>query len=167
MMAGKKNGRRRHILVDTLGNLLLLAVLAADIQDRDGGMDLVAHIKRRYPRIAKIWADQGYTGDFVTWLKETYNIDVEITKRSDDSPGFVVIPWRWVVERTFAWLIRYRRLSKDYEFRTECSESMIYLASCHLMLKRLSPKEEILKPHRANHNRRYRDPIAITMKNAA
>jgi putative transposase len=167
MMAGKENGRRRHILVDTMGNLLLLAVLAADIQDRDGGMDLVATIKRQFPRLAKIWADQAYTGDFVTWLKETYDIDVEITKRSDDSAGFVVIPWRWVVERTFAWLIRYRRLSKDYEFRTECSESMIYLASCHLMLKRLTPKEIVLKPHRANHNRRYRDPMTMTMENAA
>ena len=88
----------------------------------------------------RIWADGGYRGEFVEWVhKEHKKIVVEITLRSDDQKGFQVIPWRWVVERTFAWLGGFRRLSKDYEFDLHTSESMIYIASIYRLLRRLAP----------------------------
>jgi putative transposase len=93
-----------------------------------------------FKRLRRIWADGGYRGEFVEWVAKKFKkIVVAITLRRDDLKGFEVIPWRWVVERSFAWLGAYRRLSKDYEFFTEHSESMIYLASIHRLLRRLAP----------------------------
>jgi putative transposase len=138
--AGKKvNGRKRHILVDTLGLLLSVKVLAANIQDRDGAKPLLDEVKERMPRLYLIWADGGYRGKLITWVATTCLWLLEIVKRNDDVKGFVVLPRRWVVERTFAWLCRNRRLSKDYERRCESSEAFIYVAMIHLMLKRLKP----------------------------
>jgi len=114
--AGKKvNGRKRHLLVDTLGLVLMVIVHAANVQDRDGAKWLLEKVKGRFPRLRLIWADGGYAGQFVDWVKTVCQRVLEIVKRSDEVPGFQVLPHRWVVERTFGWLGRYRRLSKDYE----------------------------------------------------
>jgi putative transposase len=136
--AGKKvNGRKRHLLVDTLGLVLMVVVHAANIQDRDGARLLLEKARGRFPRLRLIWADGGYTGKLVDWVKTLCLWVLEIVKRSDDVKGFQVLPHRWVVERTFGWLGRYRRLSKDYEGLPESSEAMIYIAMIHLMVRRL------------------------------
>ena len=138
---GKKvKGRKHHILVDTLGNLLGVVVSAANIQDREGAIALIATLTHMFQlRLQKIWADGGYTGEkLLNWLYVQFRILLEIVKRSDTQQGFLVLPKRWVVERTFAWLGRFRRLSKDYEHCTRSSEGMVYLASIHTMLKRLA-----------------------------
>jgi transposase len=134
-------------VVDTLGNLEAAVVTAADVEDRDGGDLLFLVAPKIAASLKKLWADQKYRGAFVEWMREDYAIDVEVVKRADDQVGFVVLPKRWVVERTLAWLSRSRRLSKDYERLAECSESMIYIASIHLMLQRLRPDETGAKPY--------------------
>jgi putative transposase len=138
--AGKKvKGRKRHILVDTVGHLLKVVVHRADIQDRDGAKLLLsALLPISQLRLLKIWADGGYRGALVDWCKEQMNIILEIVSPLPSQEGFVVLPRRWVVERTFAWLGHYRRLSKDYEECTGNSEGMIYMASIHTLLKRLT-----------------------------
>lgn len=136
--AGKKvNGRKRHLLVDTLGLVLMVVVHAANIQDRDGAKLLLEKARGRFPRLRLIWADGGYAGKLVEWVKTFCHRVLEIVKRSDDIEGFQVLPHRWVVERTFGWFGRYRRLSKDYEGLPESSEAMIYIAMIHLMVRRL------------------------------
>ncbi|HEV7373393.1 MAG TPA: IS5 family transposase, partial [Pyrinomonadaceae bacterium] len=138
--AGKKvNGRKRHILVDTIGLLLIVKVLADNIQDRDAAKVLLGEIKERMPRFHLIWADGGYRGKIIKWVATTCLWLMQVVKRNDDVKGFKVLPRRWVVERTFAWLSRNRRLSKDYERLCETSEAWIYTAMIHLMLKRLRP----------------------------
>lgn len=136
-------GRKRHILVDTLGNLLKVLVTVANMSDGKAAMELLKTLpKVLFKRLKRIWADGGYRGEFVAWVAKKFKkIVVDITLRSDDLKGFEVIPWRWVVERSFAWLGAYRRLSKDYEFFTFHSESLIYLASIHRLLKRLAPAQ--------------------------
>jgi putative transposase len=137
--AGKKiNGRKRHIVVDTMGLILMVMVLPASIQDRDGAKLLLDAVLARFGRLKLIWADGGYAGQLVGWVKETWRRTLEIVKRSDTAKGFKVLPRRWVVERTFGWLGRSRRLSKDYERQSTSGEAMIYLAMSRLMLKRLS-----------------------------
>lgn len=113
-------------------------VHAADIQDRDGAKLVCEKLGDRFPRLQKIWADGAYSGKFVEWAKETGPWLVEIVKRSDTAVGFEVLPRRWVVERTFAWLGRFRRLSKDYEALIESSEAMIRLAMIRFMVRRLA-----------------------------
>ncbi|MBC7226963.1 MAG: IS5 family transposase [Thermoflexales bacterium] len=135
--AKKVNGRKRHLLVDTLGLLLMVIVHAANIQDRDGAKLLLEKAQGRFPRLRLIWADGGYAGKLIDWVKSFCHWVLEIVKRSDAVKGFQVLPHRWVVERTFGWLGRYRRLSKDYEGLPENSEAMIYIAMIHLMLRRL------------------------------
>jgi len=136
--AGKKvKGRKRHILVDTLGLLLTVKVLTADIQDRDGAKQLMKSIKEQMPRLYLIWADGGYRGKLIKWVLVNYLWILEIVKRSDDLKGFQVLPKRWIVERTFSWLNRNRRLSKDYERELTSSEAWIYFSMSILMLKRL------------------------------
>ena len=125
-------------MVDTLGLILAVAVHRADVQDRDGAKMVLAKLKGQFSRLQLIWADGGYSGKLVDWAFQFGRWVLEIVKRSDDVPGFAVLPHRWVVERTFGWLGRYRRLSKDYEELTETSESMIHLAMLHLMTRRLS-----------------------------
>jgi len=137
--AGKKvNGRKRHLLVDTLGLLLMVVVHAANIQDRDGAKLVLEKVKGRFPRLQLIWADGGYAGKLVDWVKTVCHWVLEVVKRNDDVKGFKVLPRRWVVERTSGWLGRYRRLSKDYEGLPETSEAMIYAAMIHLMVRHLA-----------------------------
>ena len=132
------SGRKRHIVVDTLGMILVLVVHAADIQDREGAMRVLKLLKGRFPLLKKIWADGGYAGQLIGWTAMFGGWILEIVKRTDKLPKFVVLPKRWIVERTFGWLGRYRRLSKDYELTIESSESMLYISMINLMLHRLA-----------------------------
>lgn len=137
--AGKKvNGRKRHILVDTIGLLLTVLVLPANIQDRDGAKQLLAAHFKQTPRrrVQHIWGDGGYAGTLVAWTRRMFRCTLEIVKRSD-LHTFKVLPRRWVVERTFGWLGRYRRLSRDYERQAKTGETMVQLAMIRLMLARL------------------------------
>ena len=134
-------GRKRHIVVDTMGLLLAVVVHAAHIQDRDGAKLVWERLQDRFARLQLIWADGGYRGKLVAWTKKIYHWTLEIVKRNDDVAGFEVLPKRWIVERTFAWLGRYRRLAKDYEEKTESSEALIYLAMINLMSRRLAKQK--------------------------
>lgn len=137
--AGKKvNGRKRHILVDTLGLIIGALVHEANIQDRDGAKLLLSGLIGKLPRLELIWADGGYAGKLVDWVKEKCNWVLDIVKRVEGTIGFKVLPRRWVVERTFAWLTRYRRMSKDYEYLTGSSEAFIYIAMINNMARRLA-----------------------------
>ncbi|HEU0183823.1 MAG TPA: IS5 family transposase [Blastocatellia bacterium] len=140
--AGKKTaGRKRHILVDTLGLLLLVIVHSAGIQDRDGARKVLSPLAHCFTRLRKIWADGIYTGDLAEWvrnLRTRNRIDFEMVKRTDKMKGFEVLPRRWVVERTFAWLSFNRRMSKDYELLPVTSETFIYISMIKLMLGRLA-----------------------------
>lgn len=138
--AGKKvNGRKRHVLVDTLGLILLVLVLPANIQDRDAARQLLERYygSQRRRRVKHIWADGGYAGALVAWAWQWWRCTVEIVKRTD-AHTFRVLPRRWVVERTFGWLGRYRRLSRDYERQAHTGETMIHVAMIRLMLARLA-----------------------------
>jgi putative transposase len=126
------------LIVDTLGMILAVVVHAADIQDRDGAKLVIEKLGNHFPRLRVIWADGGYAGKLIEWTASLGGWLLEIVKRSDDVKGFKLLPKRWIVERTFGWLGRYRRLSKDYEELPETSESMILLAMIHLMTKRLA-----------------------------
>lgn len=138
--AGKKiMGRKRHILVDTLGLIVTMVVTTAAVQDRDGARVLLRSFGIHRKKLRKVWVDGGYRGELVEWVKRTFRYCLEVVLRSDDIKGFLVLPKRWVVERTFAWLNNYRRLSKDYERFTETSETMIQIAMMRLMLRRLKP----------------------------
>jgi putative transposase len=136
---GKKlKGRKRHLLTDTLGNVLVVVVHAANIADSVGAKQVFECLAPVWQRsLQLVWADGSYEGALWTLIYALFQIVIAIVKRTDDQSGFVVLPKRWVVERTFAWLGRYRRLSKDYEQCPKSSAGMIYLASIHIMLKRL------------------------------
>jgi len=113
-------------------------VHAGDVQDRDGAELALADIAGRFIRLKKLWADGGYAGELIDNVRRWYGRTIEIVKRSD-AGKFIVLPKRWIVERTFAWLGKYRRLSKDYETNPQSSETMIRLAMINLMLHRLRP----------------------------
>ena len=118
-----------------------MVVTAANVQERDGAKQLLQGIRHKFSRLRHIWADGAYAGPLVEWVKTLRPhrpIRLEITKRTDAIKGFVVIPKRWIVERTFGWLNRYRRLSKDYELLPETSEAVIHVAMIHLMIRRLA-----------------------------
>ena len=133
------SGRKRHLVVDTLGLLLAIVVHAADVQDRDGAKLVLAELRGGFPRLSLIWADGGYAGQLLGWAQEAGQWAIEVVKRPVAQRGFAVLPKRWIVERTFAWLGRYRRLSTDYEERPASSETMIRIAMINLMLHRLEP----------------------------
>lgn len=136
--AKRIKGHKRHILVDTLGLLLMVEVTAANLTEKAGAMLLLAKINGRFPRLAKIFADGGYQGqEFRSWVQDNYGYDWEVVKRTQKR-GFKVLPWRWLVERTFAWLSRYRRLVIDYEALPASAEAFIYAAMVRLMVRRLA-----------------------------
>ena len=138
--AGKKiKGKKRHILVDTLGLLLHAVVHPADIQDRDGGILVLETLFGLFPFLRKLFADSGYQGQkFQNALAKVLpQIDIEIVRRSDRAKGFEVLPRRWVVERTLAWLNRCRRLAKDWENLNRSGLAFFKLASIRLMLRKL------------------------------
>jgi len=137
--AGKKvKGRKRHLLVDTLGLILAVVVHPANIQDRDGAKLVCEKVRGKFRRLSLVWADGGYTGQLIQWLADFCHWTLQIVKRCDKATGFHVLPRRWVVERTFGWIGRCRRLSKDYEADPHSSEAMVYIAMIQLMLRRLT-----------------------------
>ncbi len=137
--AGKKvNGRKRHLAVDTSGLLLAVVVTIAGIQDRDGAHRLLTALRARFSTISLIWADSGYAGRLVTWAQTVLAFAVTIVKRTDDLTGFQVIPRRWVVERTLAWISKHRRCVRDYEIRPQHAEAMVYIAMIMTMSRRLT-----------------------------
>jgi transposase len=138
--AGKKvNGLKRHIVVDTLGLLMLVAVTTASVQDRDGGAGILERLRFVMPSIVTVFADGGYAGRLVTYARQVLRLAVELVKKPDGQRGFAVLPRRWVVERTFAWLVRCRRLDRDYERLTATSEAWIKWAMIGIMVRRLEP----------------------------
>lgn len=138
--AGKKTkGRKRHILTDTIGLLLVLLVHSADVQDRDGAPDVLKAARFRFPWLRHVFADGGYAGQKLKdAMQGNGDWTVEIIRRSDTAKGFEILPRRWVVERTFAWLGRCRRLAKDWEKTVESSTAWGYIASIRLMSRRLA-----------------------------
>lgn len=151
-MPGKKIwGRKRHLLVDTQGLPLAVYVHAAHVQDRDGARLLLAPLQKFFPRLEKIWADSAYRGTLIGWIKEQLDCTLDIVTGLDgwvlingkpvrERSGFQVLPRRWVVEQTFGWLIRSRRLARDYEGLPTHSASLIQIALSRLMLARLVPR---------------------------
>jgi putative transposase len=138
--AGKQvKGRKRHIVVDTLGLLLLVMITPASLQDRDGGVQLCDEVQHQFVRLKKIWADSSYRGELVEYVQLWCRFVLEIVKRPAEQRGFQVQPKRWIVERTLSWLNPFRRLSKDYENTTTSSESMVKIAHIHVLLRRLRP----------------------------
>lgn len=137
--AGKKvNGTKRHIAVNTLRLLLAVVVTAANIQDRDGGHRLLARLREWLSTVTLVWADAGYAGRLLTRAATVLRLTVTIVERSDDVTGFTVLPRRWVVERTLAWLTRNRRLVRDYERLPTTGEALTTIAMIMLMSRRLS-----------------------------
>jgi len=137
--AGKKvKGRKRHVLVDVLGLVLAVLVLPADVQDRDGGWKVLWAAHPAYPSITKVWADGAYAGELVRRANDELKIEVEVVKPPPNTHTFKLLPRRWVVERTFGWLNRERRLSKDYERLPSTTEAWVNVAMVRLMTRRLS-----------------------------
>ncbi len=141
--SGKKiKGRKRHILVDTLGLLVVVVITAANVSEQAGAKQVFAklnELRSRFHRLAKIWVDGGYRGqDFMHWVIDVYRWILNVVTRHEEQKGFVVLPKRWLVERTFGWFNWCRRLSKDYEVLPETTQTFIYIAMIRLMLKQLA-----------------------------
>ena len=140
--AGKKvSGRKRHVAVDCLGLILAILITPAAVQDRDAAKSLVKFMVTMYGRLQIIWADGGYLGALVQWVKQLRpfgKLKLEIVRRSDRTKGFKVLPKRWIVERTFGWLFKSRRLCRDYEVRKDHSEAMIRICMIRIMVRRLA-----------------------------
>lgn len=138
--SGKKvNGRKRHLLVDTMGLLLAVVVTAASVSDPAGARLLFARLGGVGKKLRKIWVDGTYRGQLIRWVAQHLWFILQPVLRSDDLKGFVVLPRRWVVERTFAWITQCRRLDREYEGLPASSEAMIYIAMMRLMVRRLAP----------------------------
>ena len=131
-------GRKRHIVVDTLGLLLLVVVHAASLSDTEGALDVGAGLRGRFPRLRHVFADQGYRDTMIIWFRHWLHVVVEVVTRPPDQRGFHVQPQRWKVERTLGWFNRFRVLSKDYEVYADTSAQWVYLASIHVMQRRLA-----------------------------
>ncbi len=140
--AGKKvSGRKRHLAVDSLGLILAMTITSASVQDRVAAKGLITLLMSMYKRVQIIWADGGYLGTLVHWVKQLRpfgKLKLEIVRRWAPAKGFKVLPKRWIVERTFGWLFKSRRLCRDYEVRLDHSEAMIRICMIRLMLKRLA-----------------------------
>jgi transposase len=134
----KVKGRKRHLLVDVLGLLLVLKITSADVQDRDAAIPMLRESHREFPTLSKVWVDGAYNGQGIANAAEDTGIDVEMVKRSDDVTGFHVLPKRWIVERTNGWFGKCRILSKEYERTIESSEVNVYLCMISIMLRRLT-----------------------------
>ena len=133
-------GRKRHILVDTMGMLLAVVVHAASTPDRTGAERVLGRIKTAFWRLRLIWADGAYTGELGDWveaLRTTRKVRLEVVNKLEGQKGFVVLPKRWIVERTFGWLVMHRRLVRDYELLPETSEAFVKIAMIRIMLNRL------------------------------
>jgi putative transposase len=141
----KINGRKRHIAVDTLGMLLAVAVTSAAVDDAKAAPEVLKQLhENEYPRLEVVWADNKYHNhELNAWKEQQSNLHwrLEVVSRPEGAKGFVLLPKRWVVERTFAWLGRARRLSKDYERRTDSSECMVRIRSIQVLLQRSAPKK--------------------------
>ncbi len=135
---GKKvKGRKRHIVVDTMGLIMVVVVHAANIHDSKSAQFVISELRGRFSRLVKIIADGGYRGELIENIKRAFGWIVEVVLRSDSEIKFEVLPKRWIVERTFAWFESYRRLSKDFEYHPSTSEAMIQLSMIKLMLNRI------------------------------
>jgi transposase len=134
-------------VVDSLGLLLTVMVTAASVQDRDAAFGLLALLRQRFSTISLVWADGGYAGRLVSWACQVLALTVTIVKRSDDTTGFAVLPRRWVIERTFGWLLRYRRLIRDYERRLDHHEAMVLWATVTIMTRKLARATSGAPPH--------------------
>lgn len=135
--AGKKvKGIKQHIAVDTLGLLVTVVVHAADIQDRDGAKLVLKKLKKICTRLKKIFVDQGYSGKLIAWTSRVCRFALEVVKRT--GKGFMVLPKRWIVERTFSWFCKSRRLAINYEQTVRNAEAMVYVCMIHIMIKRLA-----------------------------
>ena len=135
------------MVVDSLGLPLTVIVTAASVHDRDGAFRLLALLRERFSTLCLAWADGGYAGRLVTWAHQVLALTVTIITRSDDTTGFAVLPRRWVVERTFGWLLRYRRLVRDYERRPEHHEAMVLWATVAIMTRKLARTTSGAPPH--------------------
>ncbi|MEV7905868.1 IS5 family transposase [Streptomyces anulatus] len=137
--AGKKiNGRKRHLVVDTRGLPLLVMVTPASLTDRDAAKELLFRLRLMHPEITIVWADSAYAGKLVTWAKKYLSLTIKTVSRPKDASGFIVLPRRWVVERTWAWMMHARRHARDYERLVQHSETLITWAAITLMTRRLT-----------------------------
>ncbi|MEV7675914.1 IS5 family transposase [Streptomyces sp. NPDC088752] len=132
------NGRKRHLVVDCLGLVLAVLVTPASVTDRNAASGMLLTLRECFRRLRLIWADGAYTGDVLTEAAHRLGLRLDIVRRSDDSRGFTVLPRRWVVERTFAWLMRCRRLARDYERRSDTSEAVVLWSMTMVMSRRLA-----------------------------
>lgn len=138
--AGKRtNGRKRHVLVDTLGLLLFVLVTSANVQDHNGGRFVINAARQRFPAIQLVWVDRGYQAGLAAWVNALCGWVVEVVRPVPGARGFQILPRRWVVERSLAWFTRSRRLSRDFEGCPHTTEAWCYLANIRLMLRRLDP----------------------------
>ncbi len=131
-------GRKRHLVVDTLGLLLCVSITAASVQDRDGAVPVMLEASREYPTLQRMWVDGAYKGAVIDQARKAVDYEIEVVKRNDDVRGFAVVPKRWIGERTYGWLNRFRLLSKEYERTTESSRAGVLHAMSTLMLRRLT-----------------------------
>jgi putative transposase len=144
----KVKGRKRHVLVDVLGLILVVLVTPASVQDRDGAVPVLREAHREYPTLSKVWVDGAYNGEPIDGLRNETSIDIEMVKRTDDIKGFVVVPKRWIGERTNGWYGKFRILSKEYERTIQSSRSDILHAMSMLMLRRLTVPAALRKERR-------------------
>lgn len=145
--AGKKvNGRKRFIVTDTLGLLLVVMVCAASVQDRDGGRIILNRLDDRRRKLRHVFADGGFAGRLVEWAATILRMTVEVVRKPDGQRGFAVLPRRWAVERTLAWITAHRRLARDYERHPENSEAMIRWAAINTMTRRLTRGHPATRP---------------------
>jgi putative transposase len=136
--AKKVKGRKRHLIVDVLGLVLAVVVTAANVPDRDAAVPALLEARSEHPSLSKVWVDGAYGGELVRSTKKAVGITLEVVRRPDISRGFIPVSWRWIGERTFGWLNRWRRLSKDYERHPNTTEAMIHVGMTGLMIRRIS-----------------------------
>ena len=133
----KIKDRKQHIIVDTQGNLMAIAVHEANVHDNKGAPKVIKNLSFKFPRLAKILANGGYRGNLADWLLDKFGWELEVVLRPDECPSkFKVLPKRWIVEKSFAWLENFRRLTIDYEYHADTAEAMVQLAFCKIMLNK-------------------------------